>query len=306
VKYLPHYFIFLCVLLNLGCSDSDKGTINSPPFEPYLERVFEGEPGVKYGSPAFSYDGQFLFFDKTDFGLNPQYEIFAMEYSTGLRFPVFEQPGKYQAPAPSPTSALLAFRDDVELYVQEVGEADETREKIFGWAQPPFSWSPNGHWILCLVHHDNASSVTSIPVTGGELAVLVDPNEGEQLAFPSWSPAGDQICYLSYLAGEYRMAIKANTSNTPVFLDTGGLGLGDMKWSPVNNEIAFFGYELDENFYNGIYLYDLDGNTYQRIIPWGPDDGNLDGLNWSPDGKKLVFSMWDSSGGDIYELIVRP
>ncbi len=81
-------------------------------------------------------------------------------------------------------------------------------------------------------------------------------------------------------------------------LTVGGAGSRDYPvWSPDGSRIA---YVFDGNGFEppSINVINADGGN-QRQLTFISSDG---GIDWSPDGSKIVFSSFDGNGENIYVM----
>lgn len=148
-----------------------------------------------------------------------------------------------------------------------------------------------------------------VPRTGSNLLYTADPDgtnaaplTDRSLEYPHWSPDGSMIAGLGPGPNgeEDRSAVIVN-------VDTGGirdlvnpdptLGLFCLVWSPDGARLACGGLDESHPDRNGIYtIRSSDGGDVTRITsnPGGEDDIG----DFSPDGKRIVFTRSDPSGTD--------
>ena len=113
--------------------------------------------------------------------------------------------------------------------------------------------------------------------------------EGEGVvADPDWSPDGTQIVFGRHVGNERGLYI-INSDGTGL-TKIGPDDVFDPSWSPVNNRILCYGGENSE-----LYMIDLDKDDTKKttlaehaMYP-----------AWSPDGKKIVYYVYDDSNAPV-------
>ena len=157
---------------------------------------------------------------------------------------------------------------------------------------------PAGDWYLFVVNADG-SGLRRIDTTG----IDEHPRWPEGIAFPSWSPNGEQIAFAAQAAGHLPSVW---------VIGVGGGGLRrvarngiDPAWSPFGRKIAFS--RGEETAPSWINVVNPDGTGLRRVTRvthsesyWSP--------SWSPDGERLVFASGlapDGGGGAPGLGIVR-
>ncbi len=152
--------------------------------------------------------------------------------------------------------------------------------------------SPDGQHIAYVCCTGGPTSIWVMGADGSDPVQITEAPSGE----PSWSPAGDEIAYVSY-ANESIWVVSRDGSSRRPFADQGG---GPV-WSPDGGRIAYFSRRdfPGRDQLNEIYVANADGNDQRRltnnevedITPDWSSDGNL--LTWisSLDGTAHVFVM---------------
>lgn len=112
--------------------------------------------------------------------------------------------------------------------------------------------------------------------------------------FPDWSPTGDAIAYISYLAGQSGIYLVELTSSrkVPVF-EEGTLNLSP-SFSPDGRRVAF-AHTAETNI--DIYLCDRACTEPQRLTTSQSIDTNP---AWSPTGEQIAFTSDRSGRPNIY------
>jgi TolB protein len=169
-----------------------------------------------------------------------------------------------------------------------------------GLATEP-AWSPNGKRIA-YVGDDRIFTITGKGkkhrrLTAGERHNGMRFEDGS----PSWSPDGTQIAFFRiYRTGRSDLfVVDADGSNLRA-IETPEIGELDPAWSPDGEWIAFLGNEYESGL-QGIYRMRPDGGDLQLVLAL---NDLRDGIDWSPDGKLLVFSTRVGAPPEIHT--VRP
>ena len=113
--------------------------------------------------------------------------------------------------------------------------------------------------------------------------------EGEGVAAdPDWSPDGTQIVFERHTGYELELFI-VNSDGTGL-TKIGPENVFDPSWSPVDNRILCCGGENSE-----LYMIDLDKDSTEKITL----AEHAMYPAWSPDGKKIVYMVYDDTNAPI-------
>ena len=117
--------------------------------------------------------------------------------------------------------------------------------------------------------------------------------EGINSAFdPDWSPDGTQIVFGK--EGELYIINSDGTGLTKIGPSSSSYNIYNPSWSPVDNKISCTGWDEGEN--SSLYMIDLDKDKTKK---------NSLGVQyvtfhaWSPDGKKIVYNVYDDSNAPL-------
>ena len=173
-------------------------------------------------------------------------------------------------------------------------------------------WSPDGSKIVYTsdmqITTYNNPAIYVIPSSGGTSVRYTSDPKGPQQA--SWSPDGVKFVlsiFPDMQSGRTVLAVANAQPNAPitVIADPGfpARNVWSGRWSPDGTRIAFIGstFNPPEPVGSIMYMVAPDGANLQPIL--GNASWAIAGLDWSPDGTKIVYS---SNQDGAYRLWVMP
>ena len=206
--------------------------------------------------------------------------------------------------------AFLSRRDgNAEIYVMDTdgGNPQNLTNNPNNDFQP--SWSPDGKRIAFASERDGNREIYVMDTDGGNPQNLTN-NLGNDF-YPSWSPDGKRIVFSSNRDGHvidgiptYAIYVIDADGKNQQRLTNNRSNDWSPSWSPDGKRIVFSA-RREGHFRNDllgitdeIYVMDADGGNQQRLTnnrsnDWSP--------SWSPDGKRIVFTMSDN-GTEIYVM----
>lgn len=147
------------------------------------------------------------------------------------------------------------------------------------------AWSPDGS-ELAYVAWDNAFDfVLAVTSADGSNSRTLVPSGSGYLRHPAWSPDGDRVALLMPTGVPERsdalpiVAVDAGDGANKTVMSGDPFGTFPA-WSPDGSMIAYHAPD-------GIHLVETATREHDRAVTFDPTDAPLD---WSPDGKRLLFA----------------
>lgn len=205
-------------------------------------------------------------------------------------------------------------------YVLHLVNADGSQDRpllTLGSLPTTLAWSPNGSKIL-LRNNDGLSVIN--PANADRTSLPFTQEDSNY----TWSPDGSKIAFLqnngSNNVSQIWLMDAGSGNSTPLFTLVDPLTLPtpqdppvrtyfsgvSLAWAPDQQKIAFEYYRADEYQYEGphgitltdtrssyrLAVINADGSGFTLLLAKDSlDIATIDGFSWSPDSKKLVYSL---------------
>lgn len=209
-------------------------------------------------------------------------------------------PGVGYAPAWSPDSRTLVYRQDSSIYVLALDESGAPGPAVKVSADLTVGrsgiWSPDGTRL--------AFQIYGISVTIDSELYTLDLQEGDfrNLSNRSnaldgsavWSPDGDFLAFISSRDGNPEIYI-VDADGRDIRRMTDEIARDDApSWSPDGSQLAFIS---DRSGFSGLYVLPVADPANVT----GPLDNLLRStIRWSPDGTRLVYISTRDGRGELY------
>ena len=240
-------------------------------YDGYNERQLTFNKSINI-SPAFSPDGEFIYFTSFLDGFPKIYMLSLETYSVDL---IAGYPGINASPSVSPDgkhiACVLSKDGNSEIYLLD-RKGKIVKRLTNSWAiESSPTWSPDGKEIAFTSDRTGSPQVYTMDIEG--LNVRRITSEGKYNDSPNWSPRGDRIAYVNLdrvfrvcsidvIGKDYRTLSVLGDNENPHF-------------SPDGNHIVFSSTRLGPR---EIYAMDLFGHKQQRVTVKGECSNPI----WSP------------------------
>ena len=210
-----------------------------------------------------------------------------------MRVTLPSDPGAIACPKWSPNGRYVAFRAGAGLWVADTTSGKTTVFQVGAtpWGQQGFAWSRDGSRVAVA----ELGQIRVVPINGSTPAVIQVTGgvPGRYTGSMGWTADDDAIVYVSTDPEGDALAVNRvnadGTNHTPL-ASGGGAAV-----SPDGTRVAYI--TSTSGVFNGqpndehVLTMDTRGGDVVKVPV--PPDFVLEGLLWSPDGKRLLLSSID-------------
>ncbi|MBI3579439.1 MAG: PD40 domain-containing protein [Ignavibacteriales bacterium] len=199
-----------------------------------------------------------------------------------------------QTPTWSPDGQWIAFVAGVQIFkMRFTGTTFDTTTLIqltsIGRNFFP-AWSPDGQWIAydSNINDSKGANVIWKMFTDGNGKRDISQHGIGEWRMPNWSPDGKRIVHQRYVGvGAPEIVIMDTSGGSNIRLTFDNQFDSNPKYSPDGTEIAFWSN-------SNLWLMDTSGANQRQITTQGVDVSFGLPFNWSPDGTKIVYTVYRS------------
>ena len=153
-----------------------------------------------------------------------------------------------------------------------------------------YGWAPDGRWLLVESSRDVNLEIYAVAPDGSRWVNLTRDRAQDQ--WPSWSPDGTKIAFVSDRGGEggrfiNQVCVLELATDQVKRLTDERYGATAPAWSPDGKQIAFSRVRDDAYGYMDVWAMDADGRHARQLTDrqaWAFPE------TWSPDGRELIIT----------------
>jgi len=255
--------------------------------------------GQTFATPAFSLDGDYLYFRETSPGAGQSFDLFRAPVLGGKPQLIARDVDTNAAPSPDGLHIVYARDNDPEVGKWRLlqANADGTQETVLlirplNQLPETLAWSPNGKTIAISFINQSGTSrgeMDLFDVATNNLSLLA--NFSDKLVFAIvWVPDGRWI---------YAVYIPEGGHASPNTLQIGAFSFPDGKFRTVSNDANSYALltasadgktlaTIQSRQQNEIDLLPASGGDSPYVLPGIPPQQTINSLDWTYDGNLLL------------------
>lgn len=274
-----------------------------------LRQVVSASLEIEY--PSWSPDGKLIAYAALTSGNR---HIWVADLRGGQKQLTGEKVSGHISPVWSPLGGEIAYlkvgSHDQDIWVMDANGENQSQVTSGSEDDKGISWSPDGTRIVFVRTDDGLGDIWVVNKDGTGLLQLTSGRFSETK--PRFSPDGLRIAFLSHPPPQSASAVVAgekpvNLYDTLWVMNADGSGVrqlsldrvdGDYSWGPWGDMIVFV--KLAENSAT-LWVVSVEGGyeemlTLSQPFPMNPA--------WSPDGSRIVYSVFGRGRRNLWEAIL--
>jgi Tol biopolymer transport system component/DNA-binding winged helix-turn-helix (wHTH) protein len=223
--------------------------------------------------------------------------------------PFTSLPGQAVTPTFSPDGSQIAFawngnagaNQQFDLYVKTIGSDRILRVTNTPSAWISAAWSPDGTSISFVRTNEGTTGIYVVPALGGaERRIVGDAVGVGHFIQLGWSPDGKLLAYSRYGSNGAQQIFTVNLEtlvSQPLAPAPTCWDAAEPAYSPDGTQLAFICTSSVAKY--DIYISSIPAG---RLQPLASMSGKAQGLTWSADGQRIIFSNDSGDGGALWSL----
>jgi len=270
------------------------------------------------GRMNFSPDRKYIAYDAPQEADSPDHDIYLLSSDGKSEFPLVEYPAHDWLLGWTPGGEWILFSSDrtgtQDIWAIRIANGKPQGEPVMIKRYMGEIW-PMGFTKKGTFYYGQSPSVTDAYIIKIDLEkgkILSPPKKVSQRfigsnRYPEWSPDGKYIAYVSQrIRGPARVGSRVLCIRS---LETGKVreltprlkNFGRLRWSPDGRSILVSG--VDEKEKRGFFTIDVQTGDVSLVLERKPDT-NITLCGWSPDGKKIFYTLNNTKGEMFFRIIL--
>ena len=209
---------------------------------------------------------------------------------------------------PDRTEGGTTYSNINDIFISQADGSDRVNLTSHDAHDTEPSWSADGKWIVFTSTREGSRDLYTMRDDGTQLRRVTTAPEDD--GYGRWAPSGTKILFFSRRVPSGFPALAPQTLGDLFLINPDGTGTVNLTntpqseewypaWSPDGKKIAYVRSDYGPGQFGGMYetsrrfyVMNADGSD-QLVLFELPADHSADAISWSPDGKRIAFSVLD-------------